>query len=156
MAFAVDISIASENDFPTLAHIASRAMEVDLIHRIIYPSSDRFDTTLPDQFVAAELRRAALDSQAHIFKATATNSDQIVGYALLRFSDGKRTSGPSMASFPPGCNRDFIELLGREFGDKHKKHMGGKEQVSKWVFPRLHVLCGEGAAEIERCLIIMA
>ncbi|MCJ1378760.1 hypothetical protein MMC17_001859 [Xylographa soralifera] len=124
MTLAVEISATSETDFPALAHIASRAMEVDLIHRIMYPSSDRLDTTLPEQFITAELRRAVLEAHAHTFKATASHSGRIVGP-----SNGQLAAGPSMASFPPDCNLDFIQRLGREFGDRHTKHMGGKEHA---------------------------
>lgn len=132
MASIVDILPACEEDFSTLASIVPRAMGVDLLDRIMFENSDPFDTTLQEQFVMAELRRAESNPRAHIIKATIKGKGEIVGYGLVRFHDGKdESSGPSMASFPPGTNARFVRRLAQGFGERHRKHMGGKPHASE-------------------------
>lgn len=131
MASIIDISPASEDDFPTLAHIAPVAMGVDLIHRIMYEGNDPFDTSRQEKFLMAELRRAALNPQARIYKATTKASGETVGYALFRFDDGQENSpsGPSMANYPPGTNTAFLGRLSQGLRAAHSMHMGGKRHV---------------------------
>ena len=139
MVSLINITPASEQDFPTLAHIAATAMAVDLIHRIMYQSNDALNTSRPEQSITAELHRSAANPQAHIFKATLKASGAIVGYGLFRFDDGNSqvVGGPSMASFPPGTNMDLLGRMAKAFGAIHKKHMSGKRHVCESRIPAI-------------------
>ena len=97
----------------------------------MYESNNPLDTSPQEHFLNAEFSRGALNPQARIFKATTKTSGETVGYALFRFDDGKEnsSSGPSMASYPPGSNTAFIERLSKGLRAAHGKHMGGKRYV---------------------------
>ena len=148
MASIIDISPACEDDFPTLAHIAPVAMGVDLLHRVMYEGNNPFDTSRQERFLMAELGRAALNPQAHIYKATTKSSREIVGYMLFRFDEGKENtpSGPSMASYPPGTNVEFMGRMSKGIRAAHSKHMGGKRHVCQSLFLAVWALLKEGLA----------
>lgn len=131
----IEITPASEEDFPILAHIAAVAMGVDLIHRIIYEGNNPIDTSRQERSVMAELCRTASNPQAHIYKAVLKTSREIVGYAMLRFEDDSQDAAlptkPSTINFLPGTNARFLERMMKEVRAAHSKHMAGKRHVCK-------------------------
>lgn len=130
----ITILPATEADFPTLAQIHLLAHGVDLLDRLMF-NTHPLDTTLQEQFAMAELRRAASNPKSHTFKAVLQSTGEIVGYARFRFDDGKDESGPSMGSFPPGTNVEFVKRLAVGFGERHRRHMGGKPHACKFPCP---------------------
>lgn len=133
MAPPIDISPAAEDEFPTLAHIAAVAMGVDLMHRIIYEGNNPFDTSRQERSVMAELRRAASNPEAHIYKAMLKSSQEIVGYSMLRFEDDSQNnglhSGPRAINFAPGTNARFLEKIISKVGAAHRKHLDGTRHI---------------------------
>ena len=135
MAALVDISPATELDFPTLAHIAAVATAVNLIHQVIHESNDLFDTSRQEQNIRAKLQGQAANPQARIFKATLKASGEIVGYAVFRFDDGEAQvaggggGGPSTANAPLAAKMNLLGRLSKWFEAAHSKHMGGKRHV---------------------------
>ncbi|KAL8785419.1 MAG: hypothetical protein Q9195_008654 [Heterodermia aff. obscurata] len=126
----IEVSLASEKDFSTLAHIAAVAMSVDLVHRIIYEGNDPFDTSRQEQSVMAELDRAASNPQAYICKATLGSSEKIVGYAMLRFEDiPEKATEPVVPRFAPGINGTFLRSIMSRVRTAHAKYMAGKRHV---------------------------
>ena len=140
MTSGVDILLADEEDFPTLARIQPIAMGVDLLHRIMF-ESEPLDNTLYEQFTMAELCRVSSNPKAHILKAIIKSTGEIVGYGLVRFDDGKGGAGPSMSSFPAGTNTSFIQRLADGFRERHSGHMAGKPHasMSRIIFSRPHI-----------------
>ena len=126
----IEISLASEEDFSTLAHIAAAAMAVDLVHRIIYEGNNPFDTSRQEQSVLAELHRAASNPQAYICKATLGSSEKIVGYAMLRFEEiPEKAAGLVVPSFAQGTNGAFLGSIMSRVRAAHAKHMADKRHV---------------------------
>ena len=124
---SVDISLAVEEDFPILAHIAAVAMSVDLVHRIIYEGNNPFDTTRQERSVMAELHRAASNPEAHVYKAVLKSSQEIVGYAMLRFENNGQSDSANMKpvapKFSPGTNARFLEHMMSRVKALHSKHL---------------------------------
>ena len=152
MASIVDITLATEVDFPSLAHIQPAAMHDDPIHHFIF--TDREDV-LATKLTLDQLNGWAKDPNSHTFKATTKDTKIIVGYVNIRFEDyeeekneaakpvlpesspqeGSPQQNPPPADFPPGMNADFCKMY---FGGKkavHTQDMGGKKHFSKfWIF----------------------
>ena len=136
---SISITPATEPDIPTLAHIAAVAMSPETLHQILFPSNNLLDLSRPEQFIAAELRRAAQNPDAHILKATTQNAASssgetvtvTVGYAMFRFAEGA-PSGPAKASFPEGTNVELLKRMGTAIRAAHEKHVGAKRHVCKF------------------------
>ena len=83
----------------------------------------------------ADLRRAASNPEAHIYKATLQSSREIVGYAMLRFEDDEQNRGlharPSSAptNFAPGTNAKFLEDMMGKVRAVHGRHMAGARHI---------------------------
>ena len=133
MAPPVDISPAAEEDFPFLAHIAAVAMSVDLVHRIIYEGNNPLDTSRQEQSVMAELRRSATNPEAHVYKAMLQSSNEIVGYALLRFEGGSQNEGPNpkptAPTFAPGTNARFLGDMMSKVRAAHSRHLDSTRHI---------------------------
>ena len=70
----IAILCAHSSDFPTLARIAAEAMSVDLIHRVMYPSTNVLDSRQQESRIIEELKRSASSPtsdqpKVHIWKA---------------------------------------------------------------------------------------
>ena len=141
MTSIVDISPASEEDLTILAHIAPQALAVDLLYRIKYESNDPFDTTQQECFILAELRRASLNPEAHIFKATEKSTKKILGYGLLRYYHGEDPPQSSTTPFPPGSNADAIWKIAKDFKENHFKYMDGRRHVGWCYYSSIPPLC---------------
>ena len=133
MAPSIDISPAVEEEFPVLAHIAAVAMGVDLVLQIIYQGNNPFDTSRQEQSIIADLRRAASNPEAHIYKAVLQSSREIVGYVMLRFEEDGQTGGPharpSATSSVPGTNAKFMEHMMSKVRAVHSRHMAGTRHI---------------------------
>ena len=133
MASFIEISPAMEEDFPVLAHIAAIAMNVDLVHRIMFEGNNPFDMSRQERFAVAELNRAASNPEAHICKAVLKGSKEIVGYSLFRFEDDSQPSTlpvkPPTTNFLAGTNTKFLERMMSGVRAVHKEHMAGKRHV---------------------------
>ena len=133
MTISIDISPAVEEEFPVLAHIAAVAMGVDLVHRVIYGGNNPFDTSRQELSVMADLRRAASNPEAHVYKAMLQSSQEIVGYAMLRFEEDGQSNGlrtrPSATNFAPGTNTKFLENMMSKVRAVHSRHMAGTRHI---------------------------
>ena len=140
MSALVDISAALEPDFPTLAHIAAVATAVNLIHRVLNPGPNIFDTSNQEQKIVARLQGQAANPQARIIKAVSKDSGEILGYAVFRFDDGEPspaaappppTNPPPAATASQTASTDLVTRISKAFEEAHTNHMSGKRHVCK-------------------------
>lgn len=130
MASIVDISPASEDEFPTLAHIAAVAMAVNLLQGMMYKSNNPCGTACQERFVMAGLGRAAINP-----KLTSTKRQpKLWGHyrlhdVSLRRPQRELVIWPLNGSYPPGTNSDLVGRISKGLRAPHSKHMGGKRHV---------------------------
>ena len=101
MTRSVKILEATEADVETLVSIFVEAMEPDLSIRFMF--SDRRQEAIEKQtaFALPNIRRRFTHpaNKCHIIKAVKPDTDEILGWSLLRWEDGAPLKAPEI---PPG------------------------------------------------------
>ena len=148
------IAPAQPSDFLGLARIAVTAMSVDLLHRVIYPSSNALDASPQESKILAELQQQHA-AGAWIAKATqpkpSPDGDEIVGWALLRdvpANWAEQSKAPIAQTQPPASaaaasvstNTAFVRHLGGQIGPLYRRFMEGKRHLCKFSAVQRRVL----------------
>lgn len=143
MTSAFEIIPATAEDLPTLAHIAVIAMDVDLLHRVMFPSTDPLNTTFRESIILNQMRSTFAKPEAHGFKAVSKASGQIIGYGLFSFEnpekEGEKAKAPPH-KLPEGINQEFMKRVGGFVRSEHAKYLADKRHVCMFGSTFLYVV----------------
>ncbi|KAF7965164.1 hypothetical protein HWV62_45284 [Athelia sp. TMB] len=157
MASNITIIPAGASDLPTLAHIISLAMQVDLINRLLFPDSV-YDLTSISKALLALFEKEFREPNTHFFKAIDNATGEIVGFGEITFHEN---AAPTLVAEPEeehggqappeGMNLAFA---GRFFGGLEEKRKQQMSTYPKYVEWRgLHVKPGHQRRGIGSALL---
>ncbi|MCJ1355044.1 MAG: hypothetical protein MMC33_005035 [Icmadophila ericetorum] len=166
MASLIDITPATESDYPLLARILSQAMSIDPVSLCIF-TTPPYDLSVPEKLGTMMIAREAAQPNSHVLKATLKATREIVAFAIwsvveeeeeaaeeeeegekakaemeMEKKDGDDAGGPGEdGGLPEGINADFFMMYLGSLGEKYQMHMAGEKKKKKKhaVLNQLHV-----------------
>ncbi|KAI9684244.1 MAG: hypothetical protein M1822_005717 [Bathelium mastoideum] len=127
MIAKISISEATESDLPEMVSITCDAMEPDILTRFLFDHRRSEAVRKQTESLMASLgkRFTHPTNRCHIMKAVDTQTEEPVGWSLVRWEDGDIAAPPHGGPDQP----DFPTHYQREQRKYYLKLMGGKPHV---------------------------
>ena len=129
MAANISISEATESDLRDMVALCCDAMEADILTRFLFGHARAEAVRKQTESLMASLgkRFTHPTNRCHIFRASDTQTGELVGWSLVRWEDGKPLAAPDSSSDTP----DFLVHYQQDVRRSWNKLTAGKPHVGK-------------------------